>query len=367
VARSFSKDVEHAVNTVIEAMVRKLFEILEKQKQKESDFLKIHDALINSLERNIIKQYENHQFSIEGQEGSFNLKGLHNRKVTFTNEEKTVNVLLEKVNLVVKLIDFNKDQIPHENHPTETVERYKKEGHPEKAKNVENTLADLNSPFLIHSQIRGQMEVLNYLKSLSHKDIIIAFKEAEKQDKRKNKSMEEVYLNHLQRSVNVRIQNSKERTLETAIYTDEKSQELRSDLRKIETEINKNTGVLYQAKLEQKISPDEYNQLKEHLERQKSQIDERFSKINQNEIVINEQLKTDLNDHFPDLKTDKLSLHESISLATAAYSMTNEKTIENLRNFSLENHLKETIQAIDKATKEVEFEIKEITEITFNR
>lgn len=47
--------------------------------------------------------------------------------------------------------------------------------------------------------------------------------------------------------------------------------------------------------------------------------------------------------------------------------MTNEKTIQNLRDFSLEKNLKETIQAIDKTTKQVEFEIKEITEITFSR
>ena len=39
--------------------------------------------------------------------------------------------------------------------------------------------------------------------------------------------------------------------------TYEKNKELRNELRNIETEINKNMGVLYQAKLEQKISPEE--------------------------------------------------------------------------------------------------------------
>ena len=47
--------------------------------------------------------------------------------------------------------------------------------------------------------------------------------------------------------------------------------------------------------------------------------------------------------------------------------MTNDKTIENLRNFSLENDLKGIINSIDKSTKEVEFEIQETTEVTFSR
>ena len=67
------------------------------------------------------------------------------------------------------------------------------------------------------------------------------------------------------------------------------------------------------------------------------------------------------------MKTDKLSLNESIGLAHAAYSMTNEKTIDNLRNFSFENDLKGVIQYIDKATEEVEVEIKEVNEITLSR
>ncbi|MBM7655880.1 hypothetical protein [Neobacillus cucumis] len=70
----------------------------------------------------------------------------------------------------------------------------------------------------------------------------------------------------------------------------------------IESEINKNLGVLYQAKLEKKISLEEFNQLMESLVQQKSQIDVRFSKIDQNEMIMNEQLKTDLKYHFSIIK-----------------------------------------------------------------
>jgi hypothetical protein len=480
--RSFSKDVEHAVNNVVEAMVRKLFEIQDRLMQKEADFLKLHQSLVNDLEKNIVKQFENQRFSVEGEKGTFEIKGLQQGKIVFANEEKTLHVPLEKVDLVVKAIDYEKTKIAPENQtaaaniqtidklksdllekhhrnysealiiqenhglvsnkfqcdnqkflehlkavePKEherfldlkeknkeinnelnklnildygdkkslkTIEISKTEEHTNKVlsvpaeegknlekakeinndlaiklnKNVENNLADLKSPFLINSQIRGQMEVLNLLKSLSDKEIISALKEAGKQAKIENKSIAEVYSNNLQRSVNSHIQASKERTLDTAINTFETNKELRNELRKIDSEINKNIGILYQAGLEQKISPEEYNQLKERLEQQKSQIDERYFKINQNENQINNQLKTDLKYHFQDLKTDKLSLNDSLTLAKAAYSMTDEKTIENLRNFSLENKLKETIQTIDKATKEVEYEIKEITEIAFSR
>ena len=75
----------------------------------------------------------------------------------------------------------------------------------------------------------------------------------------------------------------------------------------------------------------------------------------------------DLKEQFAELKTDKLTLHESIGLANAACGMTNEKTIENLRNFSLENELKGAIHSIDQATKEIELEVKETMEISFSR
>jgi hypothetical protein len=381
--------------------------------QRESDFLKLHRSFVNDLEKTIVKQYQNQRFAIDGEKGTFEMKGLQRGKIVFANEEKTLHVPLEKVDLVVKTIDSEKAKLVTENdisaanHQTidklndpkddekflllkekdkeltnelnrqdvhefegKNLERAKeinKDFSDKINKNLENNLADIKGPFLIHSQIRGQLEVLNLLKNFSDKEIIKALKDAERQAKSENKSIEEVYSNNLQRSVNAHIQASKERTLEIAINTYETNKELRNDLRMIVSEINKNMGVLYQAKLEQKISPEEYNQLKERLDQQKSQIDVRFSKINQNEMIMNEQLKTDLNYHFPDLKTDKLSLNESIALATAAYTMTNEKTIQNLRDFSLEKNLKETIQAIDKTTKQVEFEIKEITEITVSR
>ena len=91
--------------------------------------------------------------------------------------------------------------------------------------------------------------------------------------------------------------------------------------------------------------------MKENLEIQKLQIEDRLSKINQHEQKINEQLKADLKQQFPDMKTDKLSLNESIGVAHAAYSMTNEKTIDNLRNFSFENDLKGVIQILIKLQK----------------
>ncbi|MFZ0447154.1 MAG: hypothetical protein WAM95_21490 [Bacillus sp. (in: firmicutes)] len=393
-SRSLGQDVENAANSVIEALVKRMFEIHERLKQKESEFIQIHDAVVNEMESNIIKQYENQRFSIDGEKGIFELKELQNEKVIFKNDEKSISIDLDKLDSIVKPIvpdkvnGFIEDKLENIKESQKIFENSeiglsKKEPELVKAKNINaevsktleknvvktisDTKVDIKTPFLVTSQIRGQLEVLNYLKSLSDKEVLKNFKDAQKQAKIEDKPIDQVYKEKLQERVNSHIQASRERVLDTAINTYEKNQELRNDLRFIESEINKNIGVLYQAKLEQKISPDEFEKLKDNLNEQKCQIEDRILKINQSDKMINEQLKVDLKQQFPDLKTEKLSLNESIGLASAAYSMTNDKTIGNLRNLSLKNELKGIINSIDKSTKEVEFEIQEITEVTFSR
>jgi hypothetical protein len=412
-SRSLGQDVENAANSVIEALVKRMFEIHERLKQKESEFIQIHDAVVNEMESNIIKQYENQQFSIDGEKGIFELKELQNEKVIFKNDEKSISIDLDKLDSIVKPIvpdkvrmeelkedekivnksndkvnGFIEDKLENIKESQELFKNSeiglsKKEPELVKAKKINtevsktleknvvktisDTKVDIKTPFLVTSQIRGQLEVLNHLKSLSDKEVLKNFKDAQKQAKIEDKPIDQVYKEKLQERVNSHIQDSRERVLDTAINIYEKNQELRNDLRSIESEINKNIGVLYQAKLEQKISPDEYEKLKDNLNEQKCQIEDRILKINQSDKIINEQLKVDLKQQFPDLKTEKLSLNESIGLASAAYSMTNDKTIGNLRNFSLENDLKGIINSIDKSTKEVEFEIQETTEVTFSR
>ena len=412
-SRSLGQDVENAANSVIEALVKRMFEIHERLKQKESEFIQIHDAVVNEMESNIIKQYENQRFSIDGEKGIFELKELQNEKVIFKNDEKSISIDLDKLDSIVKPIVPDKVRMEELKEDEKIVNKSndkvngfiedklenikesqklfqnseiglsKKEPELVKAKKINtevsktleknvvktisDTKVDIKTPFLVTSQIRGQLEVLNHLKSLSDKEVLKNFKDAQKQAKIEDKPIDQVYKEKLQERVNSHIQASRERVLDTAINTYEKNQELRNDLRSIESEINKNIGVLYQAKLEQKISPDEYEKLKDNLNEQKCQIEDRILKINQSDKMINEQLKVDLKQQFPDLKTEKLSLNESIGLASAAYSMTNDKTIENLRNFSLENDLKGIINSIDKSTKEVEFEIQETTEVTFSR
>jgi len=505
-SRSFSKDVEHAANSVIEALVRRMFEVHERLKQKESEFIQLHNDVVNEIENNIIKQYENQRFSIDEEKGLFEMKGLQNDKVIFVNDEKTVHVDLNKLDSLVKpeegmdkdkriwniddegigqevkietpkvtnefekeydvstakrvwsingegigeevkietpkieteniekgneFIEIFKDKsndeitkqiqefqeyrnnfhesifysddsnmkdreykelekideklnnmkeaqkiletskekkdLPLNEHNLNKAKKLNVDASNKLEKNIENSIQNSNSPLLLPSQIRGQLEVLNHLKSMSEKEVLKSFKDAQKQARIEDKLVPEVYKENLQKYINERIQHSKERILDTAISTYEKNKELRNNLRSIENEINKNMGVLYQAKLEQKISPEEYKNLKENLEIQKTQINDRLLKINQSDQRINEQLKVDLKQQFPDMKTDKLTLNESIGLASAAYSMTNEKTIENLRNFSLENDLKGIINSIDKTTKEVEFEVEEITEIKISR
>lgn len=385
-SRNIGQDVEHAANTVVEALVRRMFEVHERLKQKESEFINIHNTTIYEMERNILKQYESHRFSIEGEKGLFEMKGFQNDKVIFGNDEKSVQIDLNKLDSLVKsekgidketgIRNIDREGIHHEG---AKIDLKKEENDLHKAKElntkvteklekgIDNSIQDNKSLTLIPSQIRGQLEVLNHLKNMSEKEVLKSFKNAQKQAKIEDKPIVEIYKENLQKQVSERIRVSKEITLDTAINTYEKNQELRKDLRSIDAEINKNMGVLYQAKLEQKISPEEYKTIKENLETQKEQINDRILKINQSDQKINEQLKVDLQQQFPDMKTDKLTLNESIGLAKASYSMTNEKTIENLRNFSLENDLKGIINSIDKTTKEVEVEIKEITEVKFSR
>ena len=41
------QDVENAANSVVEALVKRMFEIHERLKQKELEFIRIHDAVVN--------------------------------------------------------------------------------------------------------------------------------------------------------------------------------------------------------------------------------------------------------------------------------------------------------------------------------
>lgn len=497
---SVGKSLEHASNTIVEALVKKLFEMNERRLQRESELLSLHDSITNQLEKNIIKQYENQRFNIPGEKGEFAITGLQNDNVILKSPEKTVEIPLEKMETILqpvnKQAEVEKKPLENENLKTDkmlspkevsqalnvteaTIRRYSQtfekngyeferndQGHrkfresdvaafektinlskekgltleqaakeviePQKTtekildkgqkdvvfeglvqskkgektsedisfkkpneepdlseksnnnslqeakelnqevskkieKNIQENSKTNDSPAFMPSQIRAQLEVLHQLKNLSDKEVLNSFKEATKQSRVEGKPVPQLYKENIENIVKSRIQSSKELTLDSAVKTQEKNQNLRSELREIESKINKNLGVLYQAKLEQKITPEEYKKLNDNLMQQKEQVQERYEKINRNEKTINEQLKVDLKQEFPELKTEKLSLTESIQLATAAYTMTNEKTVENLRNFSLENDLKGAINSIDKSTKEIEFEINEITEMTFSR
>lgn len=501
---SVGKSLEHASNTIVEALVKKLFEMNERRLQRESELLSLHDSITNQLEKDIIKQYENQRFNIPGQKGEFAITGLKDNNLVLTNAEKRVEVPLDKMESVLqpvnKQLEVDKKTNEKENVKSEkilsskevsqalnvteaTVRRYSQtfekngyefekneQGHrkfkdsdvqafektisvskekgltleqaakevievqknPEKTsektretvqkevvfegivqpqkneknneertlkktdeepnisdkvneksiteakginkevsrnieKNVQEHSKSNESQVFMPSQIRAQLEVLQQLKNLSDKEILSSFKEATKQSKIEGKPVPKLYKENVENIVKSRIQSSKELTLDTAIRSQEKNQHVRSELREIESKINQNMGVLYQAKLEQKITPEEYKKLNDNLVQQKEQIQERYTKIDRNEKTINDQLKVDLKQDFPELKTEKLSLSESIQLASAAYTMTNEKTIENLRDFSLENDLKGAITSIDKSTKEIEQEIHEITETTFSR
>lgn len=451
-SRSFGKDVEHAVNSVVEALVRRMFEVNERLRQKESELLKLHENTVNEIEKGILESNKNQNFSLENEHGQFMMKSLQNNHLIFENNEKQVSVNLNEIESVVKPIgierprneegltqelhlqkdmkdnkyikefegksgaeidgiikDYSKTidsmheaAIYNENSDERSLEfkqtdEMRKELEQMKAaknaleisknplndksivnvlsieparninnnfnkeleNNIQKSLDNNKSGILISSQIRGQMEALNHLKSLSDKEIIKNFKSAEKQARIEGRPTAEVYKENLVKQVNAEVQISKEKILDVAINSIEKNNEMRESLRSIENEINKNTGVLYQAKIENKISPEEYNKMKLELDSQKAQINDRLMKINQNEHRINEQLKVDLKQQFPEIKTDNFKINESVGLATAAYTMTNEKTIENLRNFSLENDLKGVIHSIDKATSEIEIEITE--------
>ncbi|MEK4822909.1 MerR family transcriptional regulator [Priestia sp. FSL R5-0680] len=501
---SVGKSLEHASNTIVEALVKKLFEMNERRLQRESELLSLHDSITNQLEKDIIKQYENQRFNIPGQKGEFAITGLKDNNLVLTNAEKRVEIPLDKMESVLqpvnRQLEVDKKTVDKEHVNSEktlsskdvsqalnvteaTVRRYaqtfekngyefekNEQGHrrfkdsdvqafdktinvskekgftleqatkevveaqknPEKIsekprdnvekevvfegivqpqkneknneertlkttdeepsvgdkviekniteakginkevsekieKNVQEHSKSNESQVFMPSQIRAQLEVLQQLKNLSDKEILSSFKEATKQSKIEGKPVPQLYKENVENIVKSRIQSSKELTLDTAIRSQEKNQQVRSELREIESKINQNMGVLYQAKLEQKITPEEYKKLNDNLVQQKEQIQERYSKIDRNEKTINDQLKVDLKQEFPELKTEKLSLSESIQLASAAYTMTNEKTIENLRDFSLENDLKGAITSIDKSTKEIEQEIHEITETTFSR
>ncbi|WP_139210464.1 hypothetical protein [Priestia endophytica] len=217
---------------------------------------------------------------------------------------------------------------------------------------------------VVPSNIRGQMEAISYLKQMSAKEIVKQMKEAQKEAQRNGEPLHVAYKANLQEHINERVEISRERVLDKSIKIHDKSDELRMDLREAERKINQSMGMLQQAKLEQKISQKEYESLKEKLDEKKAELHEREAKVDRNEKKMENQLKSDLKEQYPGLKTDKLTMAETIAIATASSQMINEKTVENLRSFSLENELKGAIQSIDKANKEIEHEIEETLTIS---
>ena len=283
-SRSIGKDVEHAVNSVIEALVRRMFEIHERLKHKESEFIQIHNSVVNELENNIIKYYENQRFELEDEKGSFEMTSIENDKVILMNEEKSLPVAVDKLDSVIKPIENQNSILDSRNLEKELIselkvmksaagyylgreivedgvplpydrksEYFKTEQDAVKAleslikskiikkvndevshkleKNIDTIKSDNK---LVPSQIRAQLEVVNHLKNMSEKDILNAFKMAQKQAENEGTSIEEVYRSNLQRQVNSNIQIFKEKTLDVAIETLEKNKELRKELREVE-------------------------------------------------------------------------------------------------------------------------------------
>ena len=378
-SKSVGKDLEHAVNSVVEQLVKRLFEVHERLKQKETNFINIHNSVVEEMEKNILQNHEKQRFFIDGENGQFELKALQNEKVIFINNEKMVQVPLSQLDSIVRSIEVSKvlskdieivsqktvqeetgfsnnesDQISewrvmksaagyyvgreiteaegdvmpydrqseyfkhvHEaekalgeiNHdkadennekPNKFVKEFKDTSYEELNKqnqdfeteikssgqgivdcedhnqreresnqfsemenrlkdtkvaqniiesvkpihlkneeqtekitdqevkekifekatdinheasrqledNVEKSIMDTPFPMLLSSQIRGQIEVINHLKSLSDKEILKSFKDAKTSDK-ENKSVEQVYKGNLQQRVNAHINSSK--------------------------------------------------------------------------------------------------------------------------------------------------------------
>ena len=145
----------------------------------------------------------------------------YDRKSVYFKTEQDAVKALESLNKS-KIIEKVNDEVSHK-----------------LEKNIDTIKSDNK---LVSSQIRAQLEVVNHLKNMGEKDILNAFKMAQKQAKNEGTSIEEVYRSNLQSQVNSNIQIFKEKPLDVAIETLEKNKEFRKELREVEKNINMNNG-----------------------------------------------------------------------------------------------------------------------------
>lgn len=353
--RNIKAYIENTKENFKEKFVDRFKVVGEKINEFKSDISQKMNLLFNpqtkekventkEIEKQLVDTFKKIPLVIEKDGMKYEFDKIVKTDLVFKNGEKSATIPITEIGPVLKLEKENlKEQQPKENSK-------------EKEHNIE-------IPKEKGINVKEQLEIINELKKLKPEEVTKIIEQSTKEAKEKNIPVAETLKGKLENTVRDHIIKSRDQFLKKGVGVHEKIVDIKKDLRSVEKEINSKLGELERARLKNKVSPEQYAAIKEKLEEKKEQVQERTEKLGQSEKKIEHQMKVTLQAQYPSMNTDRLSLMETIAIASVASTVSN-KTIENLKDFSKDNGLNDVMKTIDKATQRIEVVIEKTFEMS---
>ncbi|MDZ3956239.1 hypothetical protein U0X36_25855 [Bacillus thuringiensis] len=357
--KNIKEYIDHTKEKFKEKFVDRFKVVGEKINEFKTDISQKMNLLFNpqektkvenskEIEKQLVDTFKKIPLVVEKDGVKYEFESIVKTDLVFKNGEKSTSIPIPEMGSILKLEkDISREQQPKETSKDKEIKLEKSVETP-KEKGI---------------NVKEQIEIINQLKNLKPQEVTKIIEQSTKEAKEKNIPVAETIKGKLENTVRDHITKSRDKFLNKAVGVHEKIMDIKKDLRSIEKDINSKLGELERARLKDKVTPEQYAAIKEKLEDKKEQIQERTEKLGQSEKKIENQMKVTLQAQYPTMNTDRLSLVETLAIASVASSVSN-KTVENLKEFTKDHGLNDVMKTIDKATQRIETVIEKTFEMS---
>ncbi|EOP32268.1 coiled-coil domain-containing protein [Bacillus cereus] len=357
--KNIKEYIDHTKEKFKEKFVDRFKVVGEKINEFKTDISQKMNLLFNpqektkvenskEIEKQLVDTFKKIPLVVEKDGVKYEFESIVKTDLVFKNGEKSTSIPIPEMGSILKLEkDISREQQPKETSKDKEIKLEKSVETP-KEKGI---------------NVKEQIEIINQLKNLKPQEVTKIIEQSTKEAKEKNIPVAETIKGKLENTVRDHITKSRDKFLNKAVGVHEKIVDIKKDLRSIEKDINSKLGELERARLKDKVTPEQYAAIKEKLEDKKEQIQERTEKLGQSEKKIENQMKVTLQAQYPTMNTDRLSLVETLAIASVASSVSN-KTVENLKEFTKDHGLNDVMKTIDKATQRIETVIEKTFEMS---
>jgi hypothetical protein len=227
-------------------------------------------------------------------------------------------------------------------------------------------------------QTRGTLASFHYLDKMGDREILVAFREAGALARDKRISLPQAYSELFKERIMKQVEQQldlPEKQLEQPHHHDRLTtvkgamdtlDALKKNLREQEKAVNESLRRLYDLRKDGRLSDDFFQKQEDRLLHAKKEISRHMTKAIEMENQLSAQLKQQLKETYPDLKTDHLTLTSAFGLSAIAATHPNLKDANDLKEF-LQQTQPALFKEITKETQQETLEITEITETSFER